>query len=331
MEFKEYKLGEVVEAVIDYRGKTPKKLGGDWSETGYRAFSAKNIKTGKIVQPDTIRFVSRDIYKKWMREEVEKGTILITSEAPFGECYYWDSEEKIVLSQRLFGLKIKKEFHSKYIFYFLTGSKFQSELKNRSTGSTVTGLRQPELLKCKLLCPSLDNQKKIAKILSSLDAKIELNNRLNVNLQEISNRLYKRWFIDFEFPNDEGDSYKKSGGIMVNSEFGDIPLGWQIGFFDDNELTRIIKSGVLKYKGVKKYIATADVEGTVIKCSNLVDFEGRPSRANMTPIANSIWFAKMQDSTKNIDNKSLAPPGALLLLRAISLANVLERNIFLDF
>ena len=53
-----YPLGEITELVIDYRGKTPKKLGGDWSESGYRALSAKNIKTGHIVQPDTIRFVS---------------------------------------------------------------------------------------------------------------------------------------------------------------------------------------------------------------------------------------------------------------------------------
>ena len=62
-----YPLGEITELVIDYRGKTPKKLGGDWSESGYRALSAKNIKTGHIVQPDTIRFVSEEMYHKWMK------------------------------------------------------------------------------------------------------------------------------------------------------------------------------------------------------------------------------------------------------------------------
>lgn len=108
--FKEYTVNNIIDEIIDYRGKTPKKLGGNWSEvpTEYMALSAKNIKSGRIVQTDSIRFVSESIYKKWMKQEVDRGTILITSEAPFGELLYWDSDEKIVLSQRLFGLKIKK-------------------------------------------------------------------------------------------------------------------------------------------------------------------------------------------------------------------------------
>lgn len=84
-EWKELSLGEITELVIDYRGKTPKKLGGDWSESGYRALSAKNIKTGHIVQPDTIRFVSEEMYHKWMKDEIQQGDIIITSEAPFGQ------------------------------------------------------------------------------------------------------------------------------------------------------------------------------------------------------------------------------------------------------
>lgn len=81
-EWKEIYLSDITDVVIDYRGKTPKKLGGEWIEKGYKALSAKNIKTGKIVQIDTIRFVDEDLYRKWMKEEVKKGDILITSEAP---------------------------------------------------------------------------------------------------------------------------------------------------------------------------------------------------------------------------------------------------------
>ena len=57
-------VGDVVELVIDYRGKTPKKLGGDWSNSGYRALSAKNIKMGQIVQPETIRFVDEEMVQR---------------------------------------------------------------------------------------------------------------------------------------------------------------------------------------------------------------------------------------------------------------------------
>lgn len=191
-------LAEITDLVIDYRGKTPKKLGGDWAKSGYKAISAKNVKTGKIVNEKSIRFVDEKLYKKWMKDEIEKGDILITSEAPFGEIYYWNSSEKIVLSQRLFGLRIKKEISSKYIYYYLTTKKFNGELKSRATGTTVMGLRQPELLKCKVAIPDVNTQKKIASILSSLDDKIELNNKINKNLEEMAQAIFKSWFVDFE-------------------------------------------------------------------------------------------------------------------------------------
>ncbi len=174
-----YRLGDIVKEIIDYRGKTPKKLGFDWSESGIRAFSAKNIKTGQIVQPESIRYISEENYPKWMKQEVERGTILITSEAPFGQIFYWNSDEKIVLSQRLFAIKIKDEFDSEFVYYQMTSDRFQSELKARATGSTVTGLRQPELMKCEIDLPDLKTQKKIVHILSALDQKIELNNQQN--------------------------------------------------------------------------------------------------------------------------------------------------------
>lgn len=196
-EWKTYKLGDVVSTVIDYRGKTPLKLGGDWSSNGYRALSAKNIKTGRIVQEETIRFVDEELYKKWMKEEISRGDIIITSEAPFGEVFYWDSDEKIVLSQRLFGLKINhSQYCAKYIYYYMSSYSFQEELKGRATGTTVIGLRQPELLKCNILCPPLAEQKRIADILSAIDDKIELNRRINANLEQQAQALYKSWFVD---------------------------------------------------------------------------------------------------------------------------------------
>ena len=182
--FKEYTVNNMIDEIIDYRGKTPKKLGGNWSEvpTEYMALSAKNIKNGRIVQTDSIRFVSESMYKKWMKQEVDRGTILITSEAPFGELLYWDSDEKIVLSQRLFGLKIKKEFNARYIYYYMLSHTFQSELCGRATGSTVTGLRQPELLNCSIKIPKREIQDKIASILTRIDTKINLNININNNL-----------------------------------------------------------------------------------------------------------------------------------------------------
>lgn len=197
---KNYSLSEVIELLIDYRGKTPKKLGGDWSSTGHMAISAKNIKAGKLVQQESIKYVDTNIYKKWMKEEIKRGDILITSEAPFGEVLFWNSDKKIVLSQRIFGLRTNKNFCSKYIYYYMRTPEFQKELDSRATGTTVTGLRQPELLKCTIKSPTLDIQKKIAGVLSALDDKIELNNQINSNLEQQAQALFKKYFINQFFP-----------------------------------------------------------------------------------------------------------------------------------
>ena len=117
----EYRLlGECVETVIDHRGLTPKKLQGDWSQVGYRAISAKNIKNGMLVNEGSMKRVDSVLYKRWMTEEIERGSIFITSEAPFGEVLYWDSDEKLVLSQRVFGLKARSSIcDARYLYYWM--------------------------------------------------------------------------------------------------------------------------------------------------------------------------------------------------------------------
>jgi type I restriction enzyme S subunit len=101
----------------------------------------------------------------------------------------------------------------------MTTAEFQAELDGRATGTTVVGLRQPELLKCKISLPSLPTQQKIASILSSLDDKIEINCRINEQLEELAQALFKSWFVDFE-PFKDGD--------FVESELGMIPEGWKV-------------------------------------------------------------------------------------------------------
>lgn len=178
-------LGECIESVIDHRGLTPKKLGGDWSQFGYRALSAKNVKNGALVQEDAMNRVSNEMYHRWMPEEVERGDVFITSEAPFGEVLYWDSDEKLVLSQRIFGLKVNRDIcNPRYLYYWMQAPFFQGELRGRTTGTTVVGLRQPELLKCMVRLPMRDVQTAIAQVLGTIDDKITLNSQINGYLEE---------------------------------------------------------------------------------------------------------------------------------------------------
>ena len=185
-------LKNLISLIIDYRGKTPLKLGSDWSSSGYRALSAKNIKTGKIVNEESIRYVDENLYKKWMKNEILRGDIFITSEAPFGEVYYWNSDEKIVLSQRLFAIRPIKSINSQYLYFYMATEKFHKELESRATGSTVTGLRQPELLKCKINVKPIEEQQHIVNILGSLDDKIENNEKILKLLDKALLIIYKK-------------------------------------------------------------------------------------------------------------------------------------------
>ncbi len=85
-----------------------------------------------------------------------------------------------------------------------------------------------DINKIRLTVPPISEQRAIAKILSDLDEKIELNHQMNKTLEAIAQVLFKRWFVDFEFPDEKGKPYKSSGGKMVDSESGDIPDGWEI-------------------------------------------------------------------------------------------------------
>ncbi len=212
-------MSECIEKIIDYRGKTPKKLGGNWSNSGIRALSAKNIKKGKVVGQNDIRYVNYELYKKWMKDEIKRGDILLTSEGPLGEYMLWDSDEKIVLSQRLFGIRANKNIIlAEYLYVYISTVFFQSELLSRASGTTVQGIKQTELLKTKIIVPAIDYQNKIAKIILDLDDQIELNNKMNRTLEQIAQSIFKHWFIDFKFPNDKGKPYQSSGGKMINSE-----------------------------------------------------------------------------------------------------------------
>ena len=287
-------LSECIHTVIDYRGKTPKKLGGDWSvtPTNYRALSAKNIKSGVIVREETIRYLDEELYFKWMKEEIQKDDILMTSEAPLGELLFWNSDEKIVLSQRLYGVRPNVNIvYPRYLYLYMSSNVYQNELDSRASGTTVTGIRQTELLKTRVILPPLNEQKAIADILSSLDEKIELNNQMNEALEEMAQALFKRWFVDFEFPNEEGQPYRSSGGEMVESELGMIPEGWEVRSLDSSiifqngyafkskdlldkpqencyhvfKMGHIVKGGGLNKLGTKSYICKSD-------CDNLEKF-----------------------------------------------------------
>ena len=224
-------LNDIVSLVIDYRGKTPKKLGSDWSDTGIRALSAKNIKKGKIIREDAIRYVDMELYKKWMKDEIQRNDILITSEAPFGEVFFWDSDEKIVLSQRIFGVRCdENKVDPKFVYFYMTSEMFQWELESRATGTTVKGLRQPELLKCKIQLPVIDNQRKISYILSNIECEITCLENINKNLSNISSNIFRNLMDNYD--NTEFLELKEICKFIKGRKPSEISDTYKSGFSD---------------------------------------------------------------------------------------------------
>lgn len=225
-EWKEYKLGEVAD-FIDYRGKTPEK-----TKFGIPLITAKIVKKGVIQNPT--EFIALSDYDKWMtRGFPEVGDVVLTTEAPLGEVAQI-KDASFALAQRIITLRGKHDkINNGYLKYFLQSTIGQQRLKERETGTTVTGIKSSELKKVLISAPLLPTQTAIAEILSSLDDKIELNNNINKELEKLAQTLFKQWFIEFEFPDENGEPYQSSGGEMIESELGMIPKDWEIGILDD--------------------------------------------------------------------------------------------------
>ena len=135
----------------------------------------------------------------------------------------------------------------KYLYYKLSLIDFNYY----NEGTTIPSLRTDTLKKIELQIPTLKIQELVVKLLNSLDDKIELNNEMNKTLEEMAQALFKRWFVDFEFPNEEGKPYKSSGGEMVESELGMIPKGWKVVELD-NFMSFISRGHTPKYSDFSK-------------------------------------------------------------------------------
>ena len=215
-------LNDVIVDIIDYRGKTPKKLGGSWSESGIIALSAMNVKQGQLVKLEKAKFVNNELYHKWMKSEVTKDDILMTSEAPLGETYLVPDNRKICLSQRLFCIRANPNLVlPRFLFYFFNTPVSRGQIDLKATGTTVLGIRQPDLRELPIIVPPLPTQRKIAAVLSAYDDLIENNTRRINILEDMAQTLYQEWFVHFRFPGHENVP-------MVESPLGPIPEGWEV-------------------------------------------------------------------------------------------------------
>ena len=164
-------LGECCNHILDFRGRTPLKLGMDWGGGNIPALSANNVKDGYIDFQKECNVGSDDLYRAWMtRGDCRKGDILFTMEAPMGNVAQVPDNGKYILSQRVILISPKsKVVCGNYLFHFLRSDEFRKQCDYLATGTTAKGIKQANLVGIEIPIPPLPEQKKIAEILSGID------------------------------------------------------------------------------------------------------------------------------------------------------------------
>ena len=151
-----YTINQIVEKYLDFRGKTPKKLGMDWGGGEIPALSANNVGIGGIDFNKECYLGSDELYKKWMHKgDCVAGDVIMTMEAPLGNIARIPDDRKYILSQRVILLKANKETSSSWLYYKMMSEEFQSELIQNSSGTTATGIQQARLAKILISRPVL--------------------------------------------------------------------------------------------------------------------------------------------------------------------------------
>ena len=191
---------------------------------------------------------------------VQSKGIIVGRKGTVGTVYYSD-KPFYCIDTAYYILPDDEKYDFKWLYYRLKSL----HLEKLNEDSAVPGLNRETAYAQEFPLPPLEEQRRIAGILSAIDDKIENNRRINTNLELQAQALYKQWFVDFEFPNEDGKPYKSSGGKMVDSELGQIPEGWSVQTISDISV-RIASGGTPKslnesyYNGEIKWFTTKELK-----------------------------------------------------------------------
>lgn len=228
------RLGDLLETIIDYRGKTPPK-----AKTGIPTLTAANVRSGRLDLSD-VSYISTDTYDKWTTRGLPKpGDVLITTEAPIGEVASFPGDGTYLITRRLMALRGRQgALDNQFLKYMLMSPRIRRELLSAERGSTVPRILKTDVTGLMLPIPDYETQARIAHILGMLDNKIELNRRMNQTLEAIARTIFKSWFVDFDPVHAKAEGRKPVGmdpetaalfpDSFQDSPLGRIPKGWTV-------------------------------------------------------------------------------------------------------
>ena len=258
--WKEIKLGDVFRTSS---GSTPLSTEKSYYEGGVIPW----INSGELASPyiyETSNYITQKGFENSSTELYPKDTVLV---AMYGATAGKASLLKLeaCTNQAICAILPNEGYCPEFIKYNI--DTLYEHLVGLSSGSARDNLSQAGLKELKLVLPKTKKeQEKLVSVLSLLDRKIELNRQINDNLEAMAKQLYDYWFVQFDFPNEEGKPYKSSGGVMVWNEKlkREIPKGWHCGtLLDIAEYTNGL--------ACQKYRPTDDNKLPVIKIKEMHD------------------------------------------------------------
>ena len=222
MEWKEVRLGDVCNIITGFPFP-----GKKYSKEGIRVVRGDNVTIGNLRWDTEKDKRWNEPFDKTEYYSLQANDIVIGmdgSRVGKNKARIKEEDLPLLLAQRVACVRHNELAEQDYLYYNIFSKKFIDYVNSIHTGSAIPHISQKQIEDYKILLPNLETQRRIASILSSLDRKIELNNKINADLEEMAQAIFKNWFVDFEPFKD---------GKFVDSELGMIPEGWKVGRLDE--------------------------------------------------------------------------------------------------
>ena len=222
MEWKEVRLGDVCNIITGFPFP-----GKKYSKEGIRVVRGDNVTIGNLRWDTEKDKRWNEPFDKTEYYSLQANDIVIGmdgSRVGKNKARIKEEDLPLLLAQRVACVRHNELAEQDYLYYNIFSKKFIDYVNSIHTGSAIPHISQKQIEDYKILLPNLETQRRIASILSSLDRKIEFNNKINADLEEMAQAIFKNWFVDFEPFKD---------GKFVDSELGMIPEGWKVGSLGD--------------------------------------------------------------------------------------------------
>ena len=280
-------------------GKTPSSNSPEHFGDDFPFVTPTDMGTERIIH--TERGISHEGYLKFCRQMLPpKSICFVCIGATIGKICL--TTQQSLTNQQINSVVVDTERHNPFFVYYLL-STLGETIKSIAGGAATPIVNKTSFENVEVSCPPLPIQRKIATILSAYDDLIENNLRRIKILEEMAQNLYREWFVKFRFP---GHQHAR----FIDSPLGRIPEGWEVRGAMENNHWSFIHQNIGAYEGVKRYYATADIDGITITSNGIeYTYSQKPSRAQKQPLINSVWFARMQETYKMI---AVAKPNAFL-------------------